>query len=138
MSTETDGTRETEIQGRVVEWVTAALGASDTTEDVGVEAVARKTPSLPDDGLEVRPEDWTVEVTLRFSAADRGASAAALGTIAETSGTVTLAGGEAAEIEWPADAPDPAGPADEALETVVTAQVSIPWPSRNDEAAGAA
>lgn len=141
MTTEDTG-RAGEIEGRVVEWVNAALTTTDTADAVGVAASATRVASLPDDGLEVRPEDWTVEVVLRFSEADGAKSAEVLGRIAESTGTVTLGSGEAAEISWPADGPSAErvddGPADTPFRSAVPVAVTIPWPSHNDEGAGAA
>lgn len=144
MTTTTDGAREGEIERRVVEWVTAALSTSGTTDGVGVDATATRAAALPDDGLEVQPEDWNVEVVLRFSETDEARSGDALGAIAEATGTVTLEGGDAAEIDGPsapgdltvaraADAPE-----DEPFRCAVPVHVTIPWPSRNDAAAGPA
>lgn len=141
--TTTDGARAGEIEGRVVEWVNAALAATDVTEQVGVNATARRAASLPDDGLEVQPEDWTVEVVLRFAEVDRATSGDVLGKIAEATGTVTLGGGEAAEIEWPGDADGTTeratdAPLDKPFRCAVPVHVSVPWPNRNDAAAGPA
>jgi predicted RNA polymerase sigma factor len=133
-----------DIEGRVVEWVHAALATTDTAESVGVHAAARRAAGLPDDGLEVRPEGWTVEVVLRFAEADRDRSGDVLERIAEATGTVTLDGGDAAEIEWPAEAgglrvdETSDAPGDKPLRCVVPVYVSVPWPSRNDAAAGSA
>jgi hypothetical protein len=144
MTTDADGARAGEIERRVVDWVTSAVSSADTSEGVGVEAVATRSASLPDDGLEVRPEDWAVEVALRFSAADEGASGDVLAAVPEGAATVTLDSGEAAEIAWPAGAADGAadrpadGPEDTSVRRVVAVRVSIPWPSRNDAAADAA
>lgn len=133
--TTSDGSRAGQIEGRVAEWVTTALTAGATDGTVGVEATAKRAAALPDDGLEVRPEDWAVRVVLTFAEADPAAAADIVGGVADGTSTVTLQGGEAAEITWPADvAADPGDP----LRYEVAVQVTIPWPSRNDAAAESA
>lgn len=129
-----------EIEGRVVEWVTAAARGVDTSEEVAVRARARRAASLPDDGLEVRPEGWTVEVVLRFAEGDRGRKDDVLKAIAGSTGTVTLENRDAAEIEWPDDAGTALeeatdAPEDKPLQCTVPVYVSIPWPTRNDTSA---
>lgn len=139
--TNTDGADAAEIEGRVVDWVSTAAGGVETGEEVAVRASARRAVSLPDDGLEVRPEGWTVEVVLRFAEADRAKSDEVLQSLAGTTGTVTLENRDSAEIEWPGDAVGSAleettdAPQDKPLQVTVPVSVTIPWPTRNDTSA---
>jgi hypothetical protein len=145
MTTTDDGARAGEIERRVVDWATATLATVETADGVEVRATASRTASLPDDGLEVRPEDWTVALEVRLSDADEGRAADVLGAVAEaTAGTVTLDGGEAAEIApiagtgaGAAERVDDA-PEDKPLRVTTSVSVTIPWPSRNDAAAESA
>ncbi|MDO9407519.1 hypothetical protein [Patulibacter sp.] len=133
-----DAARSADIEGRVADWVQSTLGAAGTTGQVEVSASAKRAVSLPDDGLEVRPEDWTVTVALRFAEADRAASDDALATLVDATGTVTLDERDAAELTGPSEVERADGSSDGPFETTVTVQVTVPWPNRNDAAAESA
>lgn len=138
MTTAAADARSGDIEGRVVDWVRSTLVGSATTEPVEVTASATRAVSLPDDGLEVRPEDWTVAVALRFAGADRAASGEALAGLVDATGTVTLEERDAAELTGPSEAPGADDATDEPFETTLTVGVTIPWPNRNDAAAESA
>lgn len=140
MDETTHDARTNDIERRVEAWASGATATAGTS-GVGVTATASRSVSLPDAELEVQPEQWAVRVVLRLAAEDEGRGADVLRAIGAANGTVTLEGGDAAEIAWPADAADAAfttdgdGSDDRPLGCEVPVGVTIPWPSRTDETA---